>query len=658
MLRRLVFCLAFFALAPHVFAQQLDSVQHIKEVKVNASKERPSLRGSQKADTLSFLRTSSYNVADAIRNFAGVIVKDYGGIGGLKTVSVRSLGASHTGVLLDGMAISNVQTGQIDLGKLSLDNVESIGLYQAQPDDLLSNARAFSYASVVVIKTKQPNFEAGRNNRLLLKYTAGSFGLHNPALQYDQKLSKKWVFSLNSAYQKAKGDYQFKVDGDGSDTLAVRKNSAIENLQVDVALHGKIGESGKLTLRGNYYNSERGLPNAVIYYNPTGRQTLWNKDFFTQAQYQQQLGDAWALLASVKYSRNYTRYNDPAYLNLQGQLDNRYTEKEYYQSIATTYKASEQLSFNYAADLFFNTLHTNLYGYAYPTRSTLLQVLGGRYRINNWIVEGNILHTYIKEKVKSGKASPEKSIFSPTLALAYQATANLTLRTFYKDVYRYPTFNDLYYTNFGNRKLNPERAKQYSLGYVFEKYRDSKIKHFLLSTDFYYNQISDKIVGLPNKDLFIWTMYNLGKVAIYGADFKSEAGYQINQKSTLQISLNYTYQLGLNKSDPEAAVYNNQIPYTPKHTVALNVGVQQARWSVFYNQIFSSDRYYSSDNSRAYLVKGFSVSDVSACYNLRLYNKPLILSAELNNVFNQNYYVVRSFPMPGTSIRLTIKTII
>ena len=37
-------------------------------------------------------------VSDAVKHFAGVTVKDYGGIGGLKTVSIRSLGAQHTAV--------------------------------------------------------------------------------------------------------------------------------------------------------------------------------------------------------------------------------------------------------------------------------------------------------------------------------------------------------------------------------------------------------------------------------------------------------------------------------------------------------------------------------------------------------------------------------
>ena len=46
---------------------------------------------------------SSFSVADAIRYFSGGQIKDYGGIGGLKTVNVRSMGTHHVGVFYVGI---------------------------------------------------------------------------------------------------------------------------------------------------------------------------------------------------------------------------------------------------------------------------------------------------------------------------------------------------------------------------------------------------------------------------------------------------------------------------------------------------------------------------------------------------------------------------
>lgn len=75
-------------------------------------------------------------VSDAVKHFAGVTVKDYGGIGGLKTVSLRSLGAEHTAVGYDGITISDCQTGQIDIGRFSLDNVDRLSLSNGQSDHI------------------------------------------------------------------------------------------------------------------------------------------------------------------------------------------------------------------------------------------------------------------------------------------------------------------------------------------------------------------------------------------------------------------------------------------------------------------------------------------------------------------------------------------
>ena len=89
------------------------------------------------------------NMADAVRRFAGANVKDYGGIGGLKTVSIRNMGAAHTAVSYDGVAVSNCQAGQIDIGRFSLDNVSMLSLAIGQSEDLLQSARLYASAGVL-----------------------------------------------------------------------------------------------------------------------------------------------------------------------------------------------------------------------------------------------------------------------------------------------------------------------------------------------------------------------------------------------------------------------------------------------------------------------------------------------------------------------------
>lgn len=53
----------------------------------------------------------------------------------MKTVSIRGMGAQHTAVSYDGVTMSNVQSGQIDISRFSLDNVSMITLSIGQSDD-------------------------------------------------------------------------------------------------------------------------------------------------------------------------------------------------------------------------------------------------------------------------------------------------------------------------------------------------------------------------------------------------------------------------------------------------------------------------------------------------------------------------------------------
>ncbi|WP_432712949.1 TonB-dependent receptor, partial [Pedobacter sp.] len=170
---------------------QGDTSSTLKEVKVVAVAlpTIQTLLPSQQIKARDFKNNGAFNVADAIRNFSGVNIKDYGGIGGLKTVSVRSLGANHTGVQFDGLQITDTQNGQIDLGKINLDNIAAITLFNGQPDEILQSARAYASASMLVIKSLEPTFTPEKKYLVKFGVKGGSFGLINPSLLWQQKLS-------------------------------------------------------------------------------------------------------------------------------------------------------------------------------------------------------------------------------------------------------------------------------------------------------------------------------------------------------------------------------------------------------------------------------------------------------------------------------------
>jgi vitamin B12 transporter len=649
--------LVFLTLPGSVLAQA-DTSKKLKEVKIQNAPipQVQTITPSQQITSADFARYSALTVADAIRDFAGVNIKDYGGIGGLKTVSIRSLGANHLAVLYDGVQLSDAQNGQIDLGKLNLNNIQSITLYNGQPSQICQPARSFASASVLAITTIRPKLDSIKPYQVTLGVNGGSFGLINPYLQWQQRINSRWSFIVNSYIEKANGKYKYDPVGDGADTLATRLNGDVSMQQVDGALYWAKNENNKFNLHINYYNSNDGVPGAVVVGNTYSVTRLRNQDFFMQAGYERQWENSLHLLVNSKFASDYIHYTDPAFLNGTGGSNNEYSQFEFYQSVALAYNLTANWQLSYSADAAISKLNANLDFYAYPSRFTLLNVLASNLTLGKWLFQGSLLLTKINEKVISGNSAGPVSALSPTLVVNYHATQNLQLRAYYKDIFRMPSFNEQYYFYYvPSRNLKPEKAKQYDVGLTYSKSLNGLFNYVALTADGYFNRVNNKIVSQPNQNPSKPSIINLGQVDIKGLDvgIKTQTTFTANFKGLL--SVNYTYQQALNVGDDTKPYYRNQIPYTPEHALAVNAGVSYKRAGLYYNQVLSSDRYFENENKFENLVPGYSVSDLTGTYALSAKAKKVNFSISLNNVFNSYYDIVRNFPMPGRSVKLSMQ---
>ncbi|MDE6516183.1 MAG: Plug domain-containing protein, partial [Bacteroidales bacterium] len=213
---------------------------YLSEVVISApSKE---IIQPQKLEGAVLERLNSLSVADAIRFFSGVQVKDYGGVGGIKTINVRSMGTDQMGVYYNGIQLGNAQNGQVDLGKFSLENIDEISLYNGQKSDIFQSAREFGSSGSIYLNSRRPKFEEGRNFHLRAAMKAGSFFLINPSALMEYKVSDKLNLSLNAEVLSSDGKYKFRyrrVTPSGElayDTTAVRENGDVNAVRVEAGL--------------------------------------------------------------------------------------------------------------------------------------------------------------------------------------------------------------------------------------------------------------------------------------------------------------------------------------------------------------------------------------------------------------------------------------
>ena len=641
---------------PYEAFAQKDTTNKLDTVKVLSSRSPliQAITPSQTVTANEFSHFNAFNVADAIQNFSGVIVKDYGGIGGLKTVSVRGLGANHTAVLYDDVEISDAENGQIDLSKFNLINVQSISLYNGQPANICMPARSFASASVLAITTIKPNLTAADPYLLTLGVNAGSFGLINPYIQLQQRLSKDWSYIVNSYTENANSDYKYSINDGATKTEENRNGSDVSVQQADGALYWTKNDSNKFNLHLNFYNSSQGLPGAVILYTPPPYgQHEWQQDEFLQAGYEKIWKNSLHLLLNTKLSNDYLHYLDPDLNNGIGLNDN-FTQHELYQSTVLSYYVKSNWEVSYAADFSLNNIDANTFDFAYPTRITFLNVLATNITFGKLILQGDLLNTNIVESVKFGKSDANRNVYSPTLMASIKPFTDqeFQIRAFYKDLFRDPTFAELYYTDVKtNTGLKPEYAKEYDLGITYNKTLTGLLDYIALTADEYYNTVTDKIVFEPGFD----GARNVGRVDIEGVDASAKAQFNLADGYKLPVTVNYSYQSVLDVTDPTQSDYLNQLPYIPKNTIAFNIGLNKSHYGVYYNQVVSSVRYFNNNNDSSDELPAYSLSEVTAVYRSTIKKFPVSATFGLDNLFNKNYVVVQSYPMPGRSYKLSFQ---
>lgn len=667
----MLFSLAMLSLLDPIYAQNLtskayaegsgslDTTNIIGEAVVTAVRQRFSISSPMPAQILAgqnLERLNTLSVADAIRYFSGVQLKDYGGIGGIKTINVRSLGSAHTAVFYDGMSVGNAQNGQVDLGRYSLDNIEAIELYNGQKSSIFQPARGFFSSNTLFLKSKTPTFEAGEQRHIQTIFRTGSFGLVNPALLYRQKISPVLSLILSSEWLQAHGRYTYRYRKDGGyDTTGIRQNGDIQALRTEIGLFAKFRSNGQVILRAYLYDSERGLPGAIVANRYSHVQRQWDRNIFVHGSLHQSLFKNHDLLANVKFSSDYSRYVDPDYKTLEGALDNKYYQNELYVSLVNQYSIQEWWDVSLATDFSINTLNANLYRFPYPTRYSYLVALSSQMKWERLNMQASLLGGYIDEQVKYYQQGDSRKVFCPVVSASAQPFNSKTfrIRAFYKESFRMPTFNDLYYTFIGNSSLRPEFTTQYNVGATWMYEKHSGFLHSVsVQADVYYNHVKDKIVAMPSSNLFRWTMMNLGEVDIRGLEANANVGFCFPASMFFDVGFSYTYQEAIDVT-PNSITYGDQIPYTPTHSGTLTASVSWKSWQLNYSFIYTGERYSQKANIPVNYVKPWYTSDMALVWERKFLKLPMRIGVEVNNLLNQYYDVVLNFPMPGRNYRFT-----
>ncbi|MDE7180319.1 MAG: TonB-dependent receptor [Muribaculaceae bacterium] len=654
--------LSITASAQSVGAENLSHMSadttRLAEVSVVGVGRKTDIKSAVPVHTLNRKKIATQGISDiseALRRLPGVNLRDYGGAGGMKTVSVRGLGSQHTGVAYDGVPLSDIQSGQIDLSRYSIDNIEALNITVGDNDNIFTPARTQISATTLNIAVNRPAAVIESPFILYGKVRVGSFGLISPSFRTSVGNGCNLGMNLNGDFIHADNNYPFTIRNGQHEEREKRHNSGINSGHLEWNGVWKPTATSFLSSKIYTYLSDRHLPGPVVYYNPESNEDLKESNIFGQFIYRLEANEKWSVSALAKYSFSRTHYTDRNAIYPGGLLDNLYRQAEEYASASILYRPIYSLQISYSSDLWHNSLRSNAADDSAPFRNSFLQSVSLKWTNARLTIIGRGLFSIISDRSRQSDGSKNFNRLSPSFSLSYRILkdANLNIRASYKEIMRMPTFSELYFDHYGSISLKPENTRQFNVGTTFATNAGSLLEEISFIADVYYNLISNKIVAMPY-NMFLMTMTNLGKVHAVGSDIALSLGFRVHPQHRLDFNLSYSYQRAASRTERNMSDWNKQLPYTP-----LNSGGGALSWlnpwlNVALHATAASGRYSTTLNIPSTRIGGYVDCGLALFREFRFGKTKLEGRIEANNLLDKTYELVGRYPMPGRNFSASI----
>lgn len=602
---------------------------HADEVVVTAtrsailSKDSPS--PVQVLTVEDILHTNGTSVADVLRSSGSVFLKDRGPTASLKTVSFRGMAAEHILVLLDGTRINSFQNGQVDFSLLPMQNVDRIEVVRDGNSALYG---ADALGGIINIISSRPT----EMLQIRANASVGSFDYRQYTLETRGRVCGLGLVA-GFMHDRADGDYPFIYHRIGvPDTSQRRIGADFERTQLYLNSDFHIDDRSAVTVSLQQVETNQGVPGSL-----------------TLPSNARQDDDAVAVAATMR-----DNHIDGFLIGLN--FGFQYGLQKY---------SSLTYQFSYYSKTTSVTINPQIQWIVNPWDRL---ILGGEFVEGR--LEGMLPGTVISRIQRSGYISNEmffqressnwdrlslyqtvrydvlsegEEAFSPKIGFNLRVLRDwdTRIRASYGKNFRMPTFNDLYDVWLGNPKLKPEHSECFDVGVetAFDRLG-------IQTMQFTYFNIDTRDRILPNALYFPVNIYQAQSSGVEGRYDLHLPGDAMHFYA--DVAMNKALrQTGFGSADP---ANGKQLLYIPR--VVSSFGFSFRVFKVNFNviQTTTSKRFTAEDESES--LPAYSLVDINIFTTVQLDPIRLNLRTEVSNVFDNDYQVMRDYPMPGRTYKV------
>lgn len=635
-----VFILCFFKTSA---APVKDTVYQTKGVEVTADKTYEKTASALTPVTIisreELERAGAWQISDALSSVPGIFIKNYGGLGGLKTISLRGATASQTAILLNGVRLNSTQNGQLDLSALPASLIEEIEITRGGASTQYGGNAVSGAVNISTNGFKDSSFF--KTNAQYGSFKSSLLSAHG-GWNYDDSTG----ISALGEFLKSDGDFPFYYNQFGENIVLQRENGDFKN--ISGLLTGKFPFKNWLfSAQALGRKTERGTPGAVVQGRvESARARLNENDLILSLGSFKNISEnvSFDFLISSKF--NTLRYTDPD-LTFGGNNGEN------------TFK-SREVNAQSTSKIFFKNWFGHISaeaGFAELNGDNLEPGVGANVQRTNGAISirterefrpDSLLKITLHGGMRLDYFSDAGVAASPLLGAAASPFKNLLFRAQWSYNFRPPSFTEMYYLNYGNSLLKPERSHSVNLGAVWQPFVKA-----LFETEFFFLHTAGQIAGVP-KNPVQWSAQNIGLVITRGLE--CSVFFTVSDEFSLRGT--YTFQRATDES-AESYSRGKQVVYVPQQIASANIQYGFFKNGFFKSAAglhvqFSGERYSLPDNSGDSRLPQYLTLDANLTQEIFFKNFSFKLRAEALNIFDEKYAVIRNYPMPGRSFRIGV----
>jgi len=620
MVKSIILCLLF---ATGLSAQNTepDTVLNLKDVTIAALRQKDFSNGMiiQHFDSIQRKSYQLASLAELLGGESGMFIKSYG-IGNIATATMRGSNATQTTVLWNGFSINNPMLGQTDLSLVPITFIDNISIESGGGSALWGSGAVGG----VVHLNSSSQFDKGWS--LKAGTALGSFGFNQQNAQVSFS-NTKWITSLKFFKEHAENDFFFHNHSIADNPLQRQKHAGTQAISLMNENIYRVNDKNKISMAVWWQNNNRKVPPTVMQQKSEAIQT--DKTLRLTAQWTHTNMFSSYALRSAWFTDIINYEDDLSNISSNSHVQSWITEAEgkWYVGKHRIISAGINNRLNIAeADNFSKKINEN--------------------KLALFITESA---SFFKGKLRPLVAARQEFAttgyhpFTWTAGMEYVLIPKVILKANVSSVFRQPTLNDKYWVPGGNPDLKPEKGRTADAGIEFRQSNQNQRMQWRISATLFDRQMTNQIIWLPADNF--WKPQNLQQVWSRGVESNSSACIRIQSFKLIgQLTTAYTLATNQKKLSDNDASYHKQLIYVPMYNANASFAIQYRQFLLRYSYQYTGYRYTSSD-SKEYLTP-YHLHSLYISYSIPIKKVSIDLFLRINNLFDEDYYVMQNKPMP------------